>query len=141
MRPAHCQQVPRHSNGAYAPASTKSGLACKPSEVEAWLARAGSKPISFRRYTTNARAELYWSNLHAGPDFVEAGAYAPVRRDAHPQVKKLTGSSLPGPFPFLISQNPSCTGIILASQPTRVSRTTTIKIFHAVAGIKSDTPS
>ena len=40
---------------------------------EAWLARAGRKATSFRRCTTNARAELNWSNQHAGPDFVEAG--------------------------------------------------------------------
>jgi len=30
-----------------------------------------------------------WSNLHAGPDFVEAGAYAPVRRDAHAEVERI----------------------------------------------------
>ena len=49
-------------------------------------ARAGRK--SFRRSTADARAKLEWSYLHAGPDFVEAGAYAPVRRDAHADVAK-----------------------------------------------------
>jgi len=62
------------------------------------IARAGRKPASFRRCTTNARAELNWSNLHAGPDFVEAGAYAPLRRDAHAQVEELTRASLLEPF-------------------------------------------
>ena len=70
-------------------------LACKPSKVEAIIARAGRKPTSFRRCTTNARAELNWSNLHAGPDFVEAGAYAPVRRDAHAAVVELPAGSIP----------------------------------------------
>ena len=50
------------------------------------------------------RAELNWSNLHAGPDFAEASsrqaAYASMRRDAHAEVEKLTGGSAPAPFHF-----------------------------------------
>jgi hypothetical protein len=57
-----------------------------------------------RRCTTDARAELNWSNLHAGPDFAKASsrqaAYAPLRRDAHAEVEKLTGGSIPAPFYF-----------------------------------------
>jgi hypothetical protein len=49
-----------------------------------------------------ARAELNWSNLHAGPDFAEPSsrqaAYAPLRRDVHAEVEKLTGGSIPAPF-------------------------------------------
>ena len=64
------------------------------------MARAGRKPTSLRRCTTDARAELNWSNLHAGPDFVEAGAYAPVRRDAYAKVEKLTAGCMPARFHF-----------------------------------------
>jgi len=66
------------------------------------LARAGSESTSFRRCATDARAELNWSNLHAGPDFAEASsrqaAYAPVRRDA--EVEILTTDSIPARFHF-----------------------------------------
>jgi hypothetical protein len=51
-----------------------------------------------------ARAELNWSNLHAGPDFAKASswlaAFAPVRRDAHADVEKLTTGSILARFHF-----------------------------------------
>jgi hypothetical protein len=36
---------------------------------------------------------------------------SPLRRDAHAEMKKLTGGSIPAPFHFLISKNLSWTGV------------------------------
>jgi len=66
-RPADAAAQYRRSIRAWVDeGSAKVPLACKPSELEAWLARAGTKPPSFRRCTTDTRAELNCSNLHAG---------------------------------------------------------------------------
>src|SRR5262245_37174726 len=80
--PAHAQLMPRHSKG-------HTRLACKPSELEA---RRGQLEQEGRHFIpADARAELNWSNLHAG-------RVCSVCRDAHAEVEKLTACSVPGPF-------------------------------------------
>jgi len=68
--------------------SAKVPLACKPSELEAWLARAGREPTSFRRCSRGSSTGRTYTR----------DAYAPARRDAHAEVVKLTVGSKPAPF-------------------------------------------
>jgi hypothetical protein len=61
--------------------SAKVPLACKHSELEAWLARAGTM--------TNSNAPLLEQSSTVRT--YTRDAYSPVRRDAHSEVEKING--------------------------------------------------
>ena len=84
--PAHAQLMPRHSKG-------HTRLACKPSELEA---RRGQLEQEGRHFIPADVLSMH-EQSSTGRTYTR-DAYAPVCRDAHAEVEKLTACSVPGPF-------------------------------------------